>query len=213
MLAYKEIYDLSLRLGSEAANYPGDPPYQRRPVYSMDSGQGYELSALSLSAHAGTHLDFPSHFIPGGPNQDHFPLERFILPARVVQAQGAGPLGPGVVEGQDLPPGGAVLFKTSNSLSGLASSGVYRRRYAHLTPALARACLEAGVSLVGLDYLSVDGPDPDGHPVHHLLLGAGVLILEGLNLTQPAPGDYTLVCLPIKLGGSEAAPARAVLLR
>jgi arylformamidase len=212
-LAFKEIYDLSLRLGSEAADYPGDPPYQRRPVLSLDSGQGCDLSTLSLSAHAGTHLDFPSHFIPGGPNQDHFPLERFLLPARVVLAKGSGPLGPAVLKGQELPPGGAVLFKTSNSLSGLASSGVYRRRYAHLTPPLAEACLAAGVSLVGVDYLSVDGPDPDGHPVHHLLLAAGVLILEGLNLAQPAPGDYTLACLPIRLGGSEAAPARAVLLR
>lgn len=207
------MYDVSLRLGSEAADYPGDPPYQRRPVLSLDSGQGCDLSALSLSAHAGTHLDFPSHFIPGGPNQDHFPLERFLLPARVVQAQGGGALGPDVLQGRELPPGGAVLFKTANSVSGLASSGVYQRRYTHLSPALAQACLDAGASLVGIDYLSVDGPDPDGHPVHNLLLGAGVLILEGLNLSQPAPGDYTLVCLPLKVGGAEAAPARVVLLR
>ncbi len=213
MLPFQEIHDLSLRLGAEAAGYPGDPPYQRRPLQSLDGGQGCDVSALGMSAHAGTHLDFPSHFIPGGPNQDHFPLERFLLPARVVQAKGRAALGPEVLDGQSLPSGGAVLFKTGNSLSGLASSGVYQRRYAHLTPELAQACLEAGVSLVGMDYLSVDGPGPNGHPVHHLLLGAGVLILEGLNLAGPAPGDYTLVCLPIKLAGSEAAPARAILVR
>ncbi len=211
----REIFDISLLLGKQDATYPGDPPYQRQLLARLEQGDPCELAALTLCAHAGAHLDFPAHYLPGGNRQDDYPAASFILPAVVVEAPDAPTraLGPEVLHGLESLPGAALLFKTANSRQGLASSGQYDPDYLHLSPELARACLALKPALVGIDCLSVDGPQAPGYPVHHMLLGAGVLILEGINLAQPPAGAYTLVCLPLRLAGAEAAPVRALLLR
>lgn len=207
----EKLWDISLSLGREDATYPGDPPFARRLLNDLAQGDAYELSALGLSAHAGTHLDAPSHFLPGGASLDSFPPERFLPPALVLDAPGQGALPASLLAGQPSRPGWALLLKTANSQGGLAASGRWRHDYAHLSPGLARACLEWGASLVGLDAPSLDAPDDAAYPVHRLLLGAGVLILEGLNLEGVPPGVYRLICPPLKVAGAEAAPARALL--
>ncbi len=209
---FGEIWDISLALGREEAVYPGDPPFRRRLVASLGQGD-FELAELCLSAHAGTHLDAPAHFLAGGASLDSYPPERFLLPALVVAAPGRGALGPGAVAGLAPRPGRALIFQTANSLEGRAASGRWREDYAHLSPDLARACLDLGAPLVGLDAPSPDAPGDVGYPVHRLLLTAGVLILEGLNLAGVAPGEYLLICPPLKIAGGEAAPARALLAR
>lgn len=205
------LWDISLRLGLEEATYPGDPPFVRRVLTHPERGGAYELAGLCLSAHAGTHLDAPAHFIPGGARLEDFPLQRFLPPALVLQAAGEGALPASVLEGLPPRPGWAILFKTANSRQGRAASGQWRDDYVHLSPGLARACLEWGAGLVGLDAPSPEAPGDEGFPVHHILLGAGVLILEGLNLAGVPAGEYRLICPPIRVAGAEAAPGRALL--
>lgn len=205
------LWDISLRLGSQDAAYPGDPPYERRLLASLAQGQDCQLSQLSLSAHAGTHLDAPAHFLPQGRGIETYPLESFLLPALVVEAWGEGALGAQALEGLRAAPGRAILFKTVNSRQGRVSAGRWRDDYAHLSPGLAQACLALGAPLVGLDAPSVDAPHDQDYPAHRLLLGAGALILENLNLAQVPAGAYRLVCPPLSLAQGEAAPTRAFL--
>ncbi|MFH1057132.1 MAG: cyclase family protein [Pseudomonadota bacterium] len=207
------LWDISLSLGAEEATYPGDPPYRRRLIAALARGDASDVSELGLSAHAGTHLDAPAHFLPGGKSLDAYPSARFILPAWLVEAAAGGPvLGPEALD--NLPPaahGRALLFKTANSVTGRAASGVWRDDHAFLSPELARRCLELGAPLVGIDAPSVDPAGSADYPAHRLLLGADALILEGLNLAGPEPGPYLLVCPPLKLHQAEAAPVRALL--
>ncbi|MCE5273319.1 cyclase family protein, partial [bacterium] len=141
------------------------------------------------------------------------PPERFILPALVVESDN-----PKAVEQEELlalhlPVERAVLFKTANSASGLVRSRRFSEKYVHLTAGAARHLAELRVPLVGLDYYSVDPFDSHDYPAHRALLTAGALILEGIDLAAAPPGEYTLICLPLKLDGVEASPVRAVLLR
>ncbi|MFH1035666.1 MAG: cyclase family protein [Pseudomonadota bacterium] len=207
----EKIWDISLCLGRQEATYPGDPPFARRLLADLERGDAYRLSALSLSAHAGTHLDAPSHFLPGGASIDSFGPQRFWLPALVLKAAGRGALPAAVLEGQAPRPGWALLLATANSQDGRAADGRWRDDYVHISLALAQACLAWGASLVGLDAPSVDAPGDESYPAHHILLTAGVLILEGLNLEGVPAGEYQLVCPPLKIDGAEAAPVRALL--
>ncbi|MCA1906105.1 MAG: cyclase family protein [Desulfarculus sp.] len=206
------LWDVSLSLGREGAAYPGDPPYWRHAQRSLERGDPFTLSSLGLCAHSGTHLDAPAHFLPHGRTLDAYPPQRFVLPAWLVEAPGGPTLGPEVLDG--VPPqaqGRALLFKTANSARGLATATAWSPDYVHLGPELARRCLDWGAELVGLDAPSLDSPGSDDYPVHRLLLEADALILEGLNLAEPPPGPYLLICAPLKLDAAEAAPARALL--
>jgi arylformamidase len=206
------IHDLSLPLGPETPVFPGDQPFSRATSLCLIDGGRIETGRLTLGAHAGTHLDAPAHFFPESARLDELPLERFILPAQVVAVDGPGPVPAAALAGLSLPPGGAILFQTANSRSGSPARPEATGRYVYLSLAAAQACLAAGVSLVGLDALSVDGPDDPTYPVHRCLLRAGVLILEGLALAGVKAGGYTLLCLPLPIAGGEASPVRAVLL-
>ncbi|KMY68259.1 hypothetical protein AAU61_00665 [Desulfocarbo indianensis] len=206
-----KFIDISSELSPQTPVYPGDPAFERRPRCDTAAGHPFELSSLSLSAHAGAHLDAPRHFFEGARTIDGFPPESFFLAATVVAAAGAA------VTPEDLSqtpprPGGALLFRTRNSLAGWRPHPNYRKDYAYLSLAAARRCLELGAALVGIDYLSVDRHGDEAYPVHRLLLGAGRLILEGLDLSAAPPGDYGLICLPLKIRAGEASPVRALLV-
>lgn len=205
-------HDISVTLGREDVTYPGDPPFARELLASLAAGAPFELAGLSMSAHAGTHLDAPAHFLAGGPTVDALPPERCILPAVVVAATGRQAVDAATLEGVAFAPGEAVLFRTDNSLTGRCRSGAFSPDWVALT-AEAAARLAAGrAGLAGLDAISVDRWGDETYAVHRRLLGAGVLVLEGLDLSGVAPGRYVLLCLPLKIGGGEAAPVRAVLL-
>lgn len=215
--------DISMLLG-ETATYPGDAPYSREMISEIASGapngypHSYNLSTLIMSAHAGTHLDAPAHYIAGGKTLDQYPLERFILPAHVVSVgdesvEDDGSISLNALKDVDIRPGEALLFKTHNSLRGLPKERAFAEKFVYLSVEAAQLCLDLGASLVGIDYLSVDRYGDDNAPVHHLLLKEDVLILEGIDLDAVAPGEYFLFCLPLRIQGTEAAPARAVLAR
>jgi arylformamidase len=206
------VYDISVLLGGESIDFPGDPPYVRERVGRIGETGPYELSSLRMSAHAGTHLDSPSHFFAGGWTIDAYPARDFILPARVVQAAGRDAVLPADLENARLRSGEAVLFKTANSLTGRSTSGVFSPDYVYLTLEVARVCVEKRVPLVGLDYITVERYGDQAFPVHRVLSENGILILEGIHLEQVPPGGYVLICLPLKIKGGEASPVRAVLL-
>jgi arylformamidase len=211
MNRYGTIYDISVWLGAESIDYAGTTPYSRE-MTMKDIGI-LELSKLVMSTHSGTHLDFPAHFIPGGKHIDEYPVQKFILPAQVVGIKDKEAIRPSELENLDIKPGDALLFKTDNSVSGRCVSGVFCESFVYMSPEAADFCVDKKVSLVGIDYGSVDRYGDEDFPAHHKLLGNGILILESINLEEVPPGRYTLFCPPLKVKGAEGAPARAIVIR
>ncbi len=186
--------------------YPGDPAVSVMP--SSPPGAP-AVSALHLGTHTGTHVDPPAHLWPERAAVDALPLDVLCGAALVVAVDGVS-----VVTAKRLvalvPPGTErLLLRTHNG--ALWAGGGLRTDYAALDAGAARWLVAAGVRLLGIDYVSVDAADAVDLPVHHVLLGAGVIIVEGLDLQAVRPGGYELACLPLRLAGGDGAPARAVL--
>jgi arylformamidase len=190
--------------------FPGDPEYSARSVRSAALGDPYSLSALSFGSHTGTHVDPPSHFLVGGDTVDRLDLSILNGPCRVVGVpEGRPSIGP--EELSAIPRGTSrVLFRTSNSLRWRQKLEFFPE-YVALSEPGARALLDRGVRLVGIDSLSVESDPSDRFPVHHLLLGRGALILEGLLLADVPAGEYDLECLPLLIRGGDGGPARVAL--
>lgn len=208
----QDIIDITVLLGEESIDYPGDRPFSITNVESIESGDRSDLSFLSLSAHAGTHIDSPSHFIKGGKRIDEYLVRDFILPAEVIEVEDRDVVKPGHLSGHEINPGDAVLFRTHNSRTGICRNGRFSEGYVYLSSGAAEACVEKEVSLVGIDYISVDRHGDESFSAHKILMRAGILVLEGIDLIGAQPGRYILHCLPLKLRGVEASPVRAVLL-
>lgn len=208
------IYDVSVPISAETPVYPGDPGVEIRQWAALARGDAANVSLLHFGAHTATHVDAPSHFIEGAHKVDDMALDALIGPARVlvipddVQAITASHLSARNLEGA-----ARVLFKTRNSnFWGEAVKG-FRQDFTYVAPDAARVLASAGVRLVGMDYLSVEKFRAEKFETHEILLSAGVVILEGLDLREVAGGDYELICLPLKIAGGtgDGAPARAVL--
>jgi len=185
----------------------------RRPPHRInraaDNPDG-DRPELELGAHTGTHLDAPAHFVPGGATLDRIDVARFCCPALVIDAPGCSILPVSVLDGQDIRPGDAVLFKTDNAKLPREE---FTATYTCLSAELAQRLVELQVNLVGIDYLSVDPAAGPEYPAHEALLNAEVLILEDCDLRAAQAGRYQLFCLPIKLDGTDGAPCRALLKR
>jgi arylformamidase len=203
-----KIYDVTVPLSKESVVYPGDPHVKinRRTKVNEDESK-YNLSRYSFSSHAGTHVDPPFHLIEGGITVDKLPLELLMGRARVVEVT-APIIDEPVLEEFDFTVDARVLFKTRNSY--LWSNKNFVKDYVYMTPGAARALVKDGIKLVGIDYLSVD--KFEGEPETHMaLLSAGTIIVEGLDLREVEPGDYELICLPLKVKDGDGAPARVIL--
>jgi arylformamidase len=210
---FEKVYDISVVLGAESIDYPGDTPFSREIISTIQDGGDYDLSKLVMSAHAGTHIDTPAHFVRNGKAIDDYSVEDFLLTARVAAIKDKESIGPFELGGCDIKTGEALLFKTDNSLTGRCREGVFSEKYVHLSPEGARWCVEKKVGLVGLDYVTIDRYADQAFASHHTLLGNGIPILEGINLKEVPEGRYVLCCLPLKIRGAEASPVRAVLFR
>ena len=188
--------------------YPGDPEVRLERVKSMGAGDSYNLSRLDLGLHSGTHVDAPLHFLDGGADVPSLPLDVLLGPAVVMDALAVeGKLDARALDGLDLPAGAErVLFKTTNS--ALWARDAFAESFVALAEDGARALVERRVRLVGIDYLSIGDEG-----VHQALLGAGVVVIESLDLRRVEPGEYQLVCAPVRIAGAEGAPARTLLLR
>jgi arylformamidase len=206
------LIDVSVPLDASLPAYPGNTPFLLEPVKRIARGDSSNLSTLHLSAHAGTHIDAPRHFLDDGPGADELSLELLIGPARVIEITTrpqSGAIGPSELEGA-IPPGTLrVLIKTANS--ELWSLPSFREDYVGVSAAGARFLVDFGIKVLGVDYLSVEQFREPHAPAHHALLGGGVVVIEGLNLKSVAPGAYDMVCLPLRVVGSDGAPARVVL--
>ncbi len=203
-------FDVSMPLFAGMPVFPGDMPFATRPVSSVQRGDPYSLSALTFGSHAGTHVDPPSHFIPGGATVDELDLELLNGPCLVVAvAPDATAIGPEEVAG--VPSGTRrVLFRTANS-ARWARTLEFFPDYVAVTAPGAKALYDRGTRLVGVDALSVESDPTHRFPVHHFWLGAGALILEGLLLAEVPAGEYRLDCLPLKIRGGDGGPARVTL--
>lgn len=204
-----EIFDISVPIRDGMLHYTGNPPVHVTRVASVAAGDPVNVSELDLGAHSGTHVDAPGHFLEGGASAEALPLEALIGPVDVVDATSAtASLDLVTLRNLELLPPGAdrVLFKTRNSQ--LWSRDEFTHDFVRLDGEAASYLVERGVKLLGIDYLSIGDAE-----AHRVLLGAGVVCVEGLDLRGIEPGSYQLVCLPLKLVGSDGAPARAVLVR
>jgi arylformamidase len=206
------IYDISLPISESLVVWPGDPPIRITQPSHLDRGDMATVSRLDIGAHTGTHVDAPVHFFQGGGSVDSFNLDLLVGPARVVHAFEADVLSAGVLEALAIPPGTErVLFRTRNSERWARGEEEFWTDYVGITDDGAQWLIEQGVRLVGIDYLSVAPFDELVAP-HRTLLGAGLIVVEGLDLSGVAAGVYRLVCLPLKVVGGDGAPARAILI-
>jgi arylformamidase len=197
-----EIIDVTVPIRTGMVTYPGDPEVRLERVSSIPEGAVANLTRIDMGAHSGTHVDAPVHFIEGAPGTEQLPLDALLGQCVVVETSGLTD-----ADVAQAPQGAArVLFKTPNS--ELWARDEFPDHFARLDGAAARVLLERGVRLVGVDYLSVGDEE-----AHRLLLEAGVVPIEGLDLRGVEPGEYFLVCAPLKLVGSDGAPARVLLLR
>lgn len=204
--------DVSVPLRSGMVHWPGDPAVRIQRIKELRRGDSSTLSHLSMGSHTGTHIDAPSHFLPKGATLDRLPWEALIGPARVITIRH-----PARVTVEGLQParirrGERILFKTRNS-TRCWRTDKFQTRFVHLDSSAARFLSARKIKTVGIDYLSVGGYKKDGREVHRILLGAGIWIIEGLDLSRVVPGRYELLCLPLKIASGEGAPARALLKR
>ncbi|GHF26476.1 cyclase family protein [Pseudolysinimonas yzui] len=208
-----DLFDISMEVHERMLHWPGSTTPVQGWDTRLDRSEESNASNWILGSHCGTHVEGPSHFFADGDDVSHIALDRLIGPSIVVEIpESAKAITREVVEALSLPrPAGRVLFKTSNSGHRLERTE-FDPSYVAVTVSGAAALVEAGASLIGIDYIAIEVYGAEGFPAHRTLLGARVAILEGIDLRQVPPGRYVLYCLPLRLLGSEAAPARAVLV-
>lgn len=204
------LIDISAPLSPSLPVWPGDPPVSVTRALDVACGDAATVSRLALGSHTGTHVDAPCHFLPNGAPLDALPLATFVGPARVVAITHPDAITPDELATLDWQGVTRVLFKTRNSARPWFCEP-FDETFVHVTPEAADFLIARGIRLIGVDYLSVEGFHAVGAPCHRRLLGAGVVLLEGVYLASVAPGDYELICLPLPLVGADGAPARALL--
>jgi arylformamidase len=206
-----KIYDVTVPIGARTPIYAGDPPAVVESAKRLSAGDSANVSKLAFGAHTGTHVDAPNHFIDGTRRVDELDLNKLMGPCRVVgvpnDVQTIEPEHFGNIDGIE-----RIVFKTKNS--AFWNESEFHSDFAHISPAAANALVERGVKLVGIDYLSIERFHSGDHAVHKALLSNEIVILEGLDLRNVEPGDYELICLPLKYVGGEGdgSPARAILV-
>ncbi len=206
-----QVWDVSVKDEPGMHIYPGDPAIEVRRVRAIAEGAAANLTYLACGAHTGTHVDAPAHFIDGGTTLEQIPLDRFVGPATVLDLRGRAHVDAAALREHEIPRGGIVLCKTDNS--ALWRRTGFQEGFTYVTRDAAEHLLACGVKTLGMDYLSIERFGSTDFPVHKLLLGRGVLVIEGLDLGAVSAGAYTLVCLPLNLQGVDGAPARAILMR
>jgi arylformamidase len=204
-----KFIDVTVPLSAALPTFPGDPPFQIDVTHRMEGGDSYNVSRLTVGTHAGTHVDAPFHFIKGGATVDELALEILIGKVRVVDLGGKDSVERADLEALDLREDLRVLIKTRNS--GLLRQKAFQEDYVWLSPDAATYLAQVGIKLVGFDYLSIEKLGSRDYAAHVALLEAGVVIVEGLDLSEIEPGEYDMVCLPLRIAGADGSPARVVL--
>jgi arylformamidase len=202
------IYDVTVPLTSELPVYPGDPPFEIEAIQRAGE-DAFGLSRMSLGTHTGTHVDAPAHFVPGGTTIDALAPEILMGKTRVVEILARERIEREDLEDQDLRDDLRILLKTR--MSGQMTKPRYQEDHLYVSADAAAYVAQAGLKLIGFDYLSIDRPGAADFPAHRALLEAGVVIVEGIDLSEVPPGEYDMTCLPLRVAGGDGAPARVIL--
>jgi arylformamidase len=206
--------DVTVPLREGMPVWPGDIAIQIERRRSMERGDAANNSAVHFGVHTGTHMDAPKHFILKGKSIDQLPLDTSVGPARIIEIKDKVSIKPAELQQHNIKKSERILFKTANSPRCWQSDS-FVNDFVYITRDAAQFLVDAGVILVGVDYLSVGSPlDPEKtvHPdTHQILLGAGLYLIEGMNLTEVKAGNYNLICLPLKLMDAEGSPVRVIL--
>jgi arylformamidase len=203
------IYDITHPIRSGMPVYPGDPVVEVQPWLHLTRGDPVNVARLALGSHTGTHVDAPRHVSGDGPGVDRLALDVLVGPALVAEIGAVPRIGAAALRAvAGIRPGRCRRLLLRTARESVAPVPAHPT----LTEGAARVLLDAGVRLLGVEASSVDAAPATGLPVHHLLLGAGVIIVESLDLSAVPPGGYELVCLPLPIRDGDGAPARAVLI-
>lgn len=207
----RKLFDISVPVKNGGVVYPGNPEIHIELQQDMSRGGSSNVSLLTIGSHTGTHVDAPLHMIPGGAGIDGIPLDALIGPALVIAFDDdVMAVTEAYLRSQPIAGHERVLLKTRNSR--YIREPDFHRDYTYLAPDGAEYLASLGVRLVGIDYLSIEQFHSGHHRTHKTLLSRGVVIVEGLDLSEPPAGEYDLYCLPVLLDGVDGAPARAVLV-
>jgi arylformamidase len=205
-------WDISIPLKDGMVSWPGDEAPSIKQVTFMDKGDICNVTKLHMSAHTATHMDAPRHFINDGVGIEQTPVDALIGPARVVEIADAVAIRRAELEALQPKRGERLIFKTRNSREAWGKPE-FDKDFVYIADEGARYLVECGVRTVGVDYLSIGGFYHDTVETHVTILGAGIAVIEGLDLSAVEAGEYELICLPLKIAGADGAPARAVLRR
>jgi arylformamidase len=208
------IYDVTVPLSNDLPTYPGDPGIRIRDWITLANGDPANVSVLNFGAHTGTHVDAPAHIIAGAAKVESLSLEVLIGEAEVVEvATDYHVIDEEFVSANCAPGAERILFKTRNSGFWTEAKPRFHTDFTYLDLKAAQKLVERGTKLIGIDYLSIEKYAQEKHETHLALLSRGVIILEGLNLSDVPPGKYELICLPLRLRSDkgDGAPARVVL--
>src|SRR5215203_3415698 len=206
------IYDVTVPLFNELPTWPGDPGIQIRDWLSLANGDEANVSLLNFGAHTGTHVDAPAHFIEGAAKVESLPLDVLIGEADVIEVpEDCRAIDEDFVAAHCAQGAKRIVFKTRNS--ALWNDAQFHTDFTYLELRAAKKLVQQGVRLIGIDYLSIEKFGADNNETHRELLSHGVIILEGLNLSDVPAGKYELICLPLRLRSDkgDGAPARVVL--
>jgi arylformamidase len=201
--------DVTVPLDAGLPTYPNNTPFSLAPIKRIARGDSSNVSTLHMSAHTGTHVDAPRHFFDDRPGTESLSLDLLIGRARVIEISSSDAITAADLNGVDLTGEVRLLIKTRNSQ--LWDSPAFHTDYVGVTESGAKHLVSHGIKVVGVDYLSVEQFRKPGAPAHHVLLGAGTIVIEGLNLRDVEPGIYDMYCLPLPIVGSDGAPARVIL--
>lgn len=210
------IFDITVPISEITPVQPGEPRIQIERLSQLPLGDQANSSRMHLGTHTGTHVDAPIHTVPQGLTVDKLPLELLMGPAFVAEVD---QLQGNAVDVYDLArlhfprETTRLLVKTRNSRLWENGFTEFERDYVYLAPQTAQWLVRRGIQLLGWDYLSVDAFGAKDCQAHHMLLGAGVIIVEGLDLSRVPSGPCHLICLPLKLKDGDGAPARALVIR
>ncbi len=204
-----KIYDVTVPLSTDLPTYPGDPPFAVTSTHRIADGQPFNVSRIALGSHTGTHVDAPYHFLADGATVEQLPLEILLGKCRVVELMAREKIQRSDLEALDLRDDLRVLLKTR--MSGQLRQPVFQEDYVYLTEDAASYLAQVGIKLVGIDYLSIEKFGSTDYPAHHMLLEAGVVIVEGLDLSEVEGGEYDMTCLPLRIVGLDGSPARVIL--
>ncbi|MGQ9592805.1 MAG: cyclase family protein [Planctomycetota bacterium] len=201
--------DVSVPLEAGRPSWPGDEPFRYEETDRIATGAEANCARMSLSVHFGTHIDAPYHFIEGGKTVDELDLDLFVGPCLVVDVSGVEALIEPEHLAEEVPSGTRRLFVKSRNGPDLRDAK-FRTDYVAFSPEAARWLAARDVRLLGFDYFSIASYGAQV-PAHVAFLEAGGAIVECVDLSDVAPGEYQLACLPLRIRGSGGAPARAIL--